>query len=294
MRIFITSLLIISVVMIPYVEAQDTLQTGYEVIAEVSEAKALAVDQDGLLYIVTSSAMHQFDHHGQLLTSLDGSSKGVFGELSDMDPGNGLIWVLADFALGSLLRFSKQLLHLETIRIPNHTTTEFGHSPRLDLRDEFTTSFGQPISVSTGVSGEIFVIDRSSQNVLKWDSSRRLERVIGEFGTGSAQLVEPTKIATSSNSIYVADRGVHRINIYDYFGGYQRSIPSDQEVESLTVTGQYLWVIYSSSILIYTDQGRLSRQVVMDLDDPLVAAEPRQGYIFLLTSTQLLKVKFNG
>ncbi len=293
MREFFVSLLIISLIIVRVVEAQDTLRTGFEVIADVSEARALASDQDGLLYVVSASAMLQFDDHGQILARLDGTNTGVFGELADMDPGNGLIWVLADFDLGSLLRFSKQLLHLETIRVSSNSTTELGRSPRLDLRDEFNTTFGQPISVSTGISGEIFVVDVSSQNVFKWDASRRLERVVGEFGSGVGQLIAPTRITTDATSVYVADRELNQINVYDYFGGYRLSIPTYGNVQSVTTAEQNLWVIYSNDILIYTNKGRLSRQLVIELNDALIAAEPIRDYLFLLTSEQLLKVKLN-
>lgn len=290
MKEILASFLILSTVFAGVAEAQDTLQTGFEVIAQIQEARHLAVDPEGLIYVVSASELLQLDHLGDIKARLDGTNTGVFGELSDVDPGNGLIWVLADAEKGNLFRFSKELLHLETIRVPRNTDHELGHSPRLDLQGGFSTALGQPIAVSTGVAGELFAIDASSQRVLKWDASRRLERVIGEFGSGEGQLVEPISLATDASSLYVADRVLGLIKVYDYFGGHIRNLKAGSDLNSITVTQEGLWIIFSQSIWIYSHQGILSRQLVIPLDDPLIAAASFQDHIFLLTPIQLLRL----
>lgn len=290
MKEILASFLILSTVFAGVAEAQDTLQTGFEVIAQIQEARHLAVDPEGLIYVVSASELLQLDHLGDIKARLDGTNTGVFGELSDVDPGNGLIWVLADAEKGNLFRFSKELLHLETIRVPRNTDHELGHSPRLDLQGGFSTPLGQPIAVSTGVAGELFAIDASSQRVLKWDASRRLERVIGEFGSGEGQLVEPISLATDASSLYVADRVLGLIKVYDYFGGHIRNLKAGSDLNSITVTQEGLWIIFSQSIWIYSHQGILSRQLVIPLDDPLIAAASFQDHIFLLTPIQLLRL----
>lgn len=290
MKEILASFLILSTVFAGVAEAQDTLQTGFEVIAQIQEARHLAVDPEGLIYVVSASELLQLDHLGDIKARLDGTNTGVFGELSDVDPGNGLIWVLADAEKGNLFRFSKELLHLETIRVPRNTDHELGHSPRLDLQGGFSTALGQPIAVSTGVAGELFAIDASSQRVLKWDASRRLERVIGEFGSGEGQLVEPISLATDASSLYVADRVLGLIKVYDYFGGHIRNLKAGSDLNSITVTQEGLWIIFPQSIWIYSHQGILSRQLVIPLDDPLIAAASFQDHIFLLTPIQLLRL----
>lgn len=290
MKEILASFLILSTVFAGVAKAQDTLQTGFEVIAQIQEARHLAVDPEGLIYVVSASELLQLDHLGDIKARLDGTNTGVFGELSDVDPGNGLIWVLADAEKGNLFRFSKELLHLETIRVPRNTDHELGHSPRLDLQGGFSTALGQPIAVSTGVAGELFAIDASSQRVLKWDASRRLERVIGEFGSGEGQLVEPISLATDASSLYVADRVLGLIKVYDYFGGHIRNLKAGSDLNSITVTQEGLWIIFPQSIWIYSHQGILSRQLVIPLDDPLIAAASFQDHIFLLTPIQLLRL----
>ncbi|MXX97408.1 MAG: hypothetical protein F4065_05305 [Rhodothermaceae bacterium] len=291
MKEVLASLLILSTVLARVGGAQDTLQTEFEVIAQIPEARSLAIDPEGLIYVVSASELLQLDHLGEIKARLDGTNAGVFGELSDVDPGNGLIWVLADAEKGNLFRFSKELLHLETIRVPRNTDRELGHSPRLDLQGGFSTALGQPIAVATGVAGELFAIDASSQRVLKWDASRRLERVIGEFGSGAGQLVEPISLTTDASSLYVADRALGLVKVYDYFGGHIRNLKAESDPNSITVTQEGLWIIFPQSIWIYSHQGILSRQMVIPLDDPLIAAVPLLDSILLLTPIQLLRLE---
>ncbi|MDE2827599.1 MAG: hypothetical protein OXL40_09885 [Bacteroidota bacterium] len=285
------SLLVFLVTFAGIASAQDTLSTGLEVVAHFSEAQALKIDPEGLLYVATVTEVVQLGQDGRIHGSLDGTSAGSFGEVSDVDPGNGLIWVIADAENGHLLRFTKELLHLESIRVPRSVNVELERSPRLDLYDGLKTALGRPISIAVGSTGAMFVIDASSQQVLKWDSSRRLERRIGEFGAGAGELVEPISLSTDTSLLYVADRALGLVKVYDYFGGHVRNLKATQEVNSVTVAGPEVWVILPQSIWIYDNQGAFLRQVVVDLDSPLLAAIPVSEYILLLTSTRLLRAR---
>lgn len=271
--------------------AQDTLRSEIEVIANFSEARALASDPQGLIYVVSASEIVQLDTAGTVKLRLDGTNAGVFGELSDIDPGNGLIWVVADAEKGSLLRFSKELLHLETIRVPRNTSIELGRSPRLDLRDEFMTALGQPIAVATAETGALFAVDGISQHVLKWDSSRRLERIIGEFGSGSGQLQDPVSMAANASSLFVADRAMGVVKVYDHFGGHLRDLKAGPDLRSIFVTGNDLWVVFPQKIWIYNDSGSLFHQWMIPLNDPLIGAVPVLDHILFLTSNHLLRAE---
>lgn len=271
--------------------AQDTLSTKFEVVAHFSEAQALEIDPEGLLYVATVTEVVQLGQDGRIRGSLDGTSAGAFGEVSDVDSGNGLIWVIADAGNGHLLRFSKELLHLESIRVPRSVNVELERSPRLDPYDGLKTALGRPISIAVGSTGAMFVIDASSQQVLKWDSSRRLERRIGEFGAGAGELVEPISLSTGTSLLYVADRALGVVKVYDYFGGHVRNLKATQDVTGVTVAGPEVWVILPQAIWIYDNQGAFLRQVVVVLDSPLLAAIPVLEHILLLTSTQLLRAR---
>ena len=284
-------LLFISLILLTEtVGAQDTLHTGFEVVVDFPEARALEIDLDGLIYIVSASEVVQLDYRGTVKARLDGTNTGIFADLADVDPGNGLIWVVADAGNGTLVRFSKELLHLETIRLPRDRAAEVGRSPRMGILDGETTALGQPIAVATAATGYLFAVDATSQSVLKWDASRRLERVIGEFGTGAGELLEPISIAAGASVLYVADRAQRMVKVYDHYGAHIRNLKVEVDLRSVLVVGSELWVVFSRAIWIYTHQGRLSRRIVIIHDDPLIAAAPVQNYILLLTTKQLLRV----
>lgn len=287
----LSTLLVLLVTFAGIACAQDTLSTGFEIVAHFSEAQALEIDPEGLLYVATMTEVVQLGQDGRIRASLDGTSAGVFGDISDVDPGNGLIWVIADAENGHLLRFSKELLHLESIRVPRSVNVELERSPRLDLYDGLKTALGRPISIAVGSTGAMFVIDASTQQVLKWDSSRRLERSIGEFGAGAGELVEPISLSTDTSLLYVADRALGLVKVYDYFGGHVRNLKATQEVASVTVAGAEVWIIMPQAIWIYDNRGTFLRQVVVELDSPLLAAIPISEHILLLTSTRLLRAR---
>lgn len=288
----LSTLLVFLLMFAGIASAQDTLSAGFEVVAHFAEAQALEIDPEGLLYVATVTEVVQLGQDGRIHGRMDGTSAGAFGEISDVDPGNGLIWVVADAENGHLLRFSKELLHLESIRVPRNVNVELERSPRLDLYDGLNTALGRPISIAVGSTGAIFVIDASSQQVLKWDSSRRLERSIGEFGAGAGELVEPISLSTDTSLLYVADRALGLVKVYDYFGGHVRNLKATQEVASVTVAGTEVWIILPRAIWIYDSRGTFLRQVVVELDGPLLAAIPISQHILLLTSTRLLRAKF--
>ena len=291
MKTFLRCVIILLLIHVRSSEAQSTSHQEYQVLADMIEPRSLAIDQGGLIYVVTASEMLLLDAQGSVLSHLDGTNLGVFGDLSDIAPGAGLIWVIADADHGSLHRFTKELLHLETIRVPRNAETEVGRSPRVEFPDPLTTPLGQPISVAVGASGEIFAVDASSQNVLKWDASRRLERRIGEFGSGAGQLIDPSKIEADPTLVYVADRSLEVVRVYDYFGGYVRSIQTDQEVKSIVKVDDQLWIVYSNSIKTYSHQGRLDQEIDIQLDEPLIGAEPFEDNVYLLTSKNLLRIE---
>ncbi len=287
----LSSFLVFFVTFAGTANAQDTLSTGFEVVGHFSDAQALEIDPEGLLYVATVTEVFQLGQDGRIRGSLDGTSAGAFAEVSDVDPGNGLIWVIADAENGHLLRFTKELLHLESIRVPRSVHVELERSPRLGLYDGLKTALGRPISVAIGSTGAMFAIDASSQQVLKWDSSRRLERRIGEFGAGAGELVEPVSLSTDTSLLYVADRALGLVKVYDYFGGHVRNLRATQEVTSVTVAGAEVWVVLPQSIWIYDNRGVFLRQVVVELDSPLLAAIPVSEHILLLTSTRLLRAR---
>ena len=78
-----------------------------------------------------------------------------------------------------------------------------------------------------------------------------------------------------------------------FFGGHVRNLKATQDVISVTIAWTEVWVVLPQAIWIYDNLGSLSRQIVVEHDSPLLAALPISDHILLLTSTQLLRVRFD-
>lgn len=274
----------------------DTVVTQAEVLARFSEARALAVDPSGKLYVVDAGkeAVLQFGPGGVLLASLGGpgAEAGQFDEPADIDPTNGLLWVVADAGNSRLQRFSNTFLHLDTLpvaRIARFTPGATGRTVPLGAEGGVEEADGRPIAVTTSNANEIFAIDEAQGLVLKWDASRRLERAIGGYDAGEGALVEPVALATDAASLYVADRGRAAVLVYDLFGGYVRTLAPGRlaDVRALDVARDELWIVLPERLLVYETRGRLLRALDVHLGEPLVGVAHHKGATYLLTPTRL-------
>ena len=179
---------------------------------------------------------------------------------------------------------------MESLVVPQDADYEPGMATRLEPRIDIYSS-GRPIAVAQSPSGEIFAIEESERLVLKWDKSRRIERAIGGFGAGEGALNDPVALEADGEQIYVADRGLASVVVYDLFGGFvQRFGTGTDQVEALTLTDNEVWIISSSTIEVYTTSGDLLRTIRSPGELTVIDAAPYGDYLFLLTRTQLVRL----
>ncbi|MFB3133050.1 MAG: NHL repeat-containing protein [Rhodothermales bacterium] len=293
-------ILLLGIVHLAVAQPADTVVTQAGVMMLFDEARALAVDPSGKLYVVDAGkeAVLQLDSNGELLASLGGpgAEAGQFNEVADIDPTTGLIWVVADAGNSRLQRFSHTFLHLETLpvaRISRFTPGATGRTVPIGDEGGVEEADGRPIAVATSNANEIFAIDETQGLVVKWDASRRLERAIGGYDAGEGALVEPVALATDAASLFVADRGQAAVLIYDLFGGYIRTLAPGRatDVRALTVVRDELWIVLPERLLVYHTRGRLLRVLDVKLGEPLVDVAHYGGMTYLLTPTRLLRAK---
>ena len=286
--------MLVLLLFLPTIQAQpvDTLLTGLEHIASIPDARQLAIDAEGVLYIVTEREIVLVDVEGQVQARLGGSGidDGAFEEVADIDPGAGLIWVVADAGGGKLMRFSRTLLHLETLLVPPAGLGESWRASREDPRSDELQDVGRPIAVAVGVGGELFAIEETAQRVLKWDASRRFERTIGDFDATRGQLQDPVSLAVDAEHLYVADRGLGAVLAFDYFGGFVRRYAARDDVSNVWAAGGELWVVLQDAVWVFAVGGRI-RGFRFELEDPLLAAAAVGPWLVLLTPGKIWRVK---
>ena len=260
--------------------AQDTLTAGRTMVT-IPGALQLQSDPMERLYVTTAREFIQLGLDGAITLRLGGKANGTFVELSSADPGGGLIWVVADAGAGELLRFSHQGLHLESLPVPRPNPFVATWGARQDPRGGESNAEGWPTAVATAPGGELFAIEGGAQVVLKWDASRRLERVINTVESG---LTQPGTLEVDENWLYVADRSERAVFVFDYFGSYSHRIVVPFDIVDLVGTGDTIWIAGERLIQIHQQTGELIRSVRLDSDGTLVSAVPVGDGIVVLTS----------
>ena len=292
--------LLLAAASVAVAQPADTLVAEAEVLATFDEARALGVDASGKLYVVDAGkdAVLQLGPDGGLLASLGGpgAHDGQFDAPADIDPTNGLLWIVADAGNSRLQRFSRTFLHMETLpvaRIDRFTPGVAGRTVPVGEERGLDDADGRPIAVITSNANEIFAIDEAQGLVLKWDASRRLERAVGGYDAGEGTLVDPVALAVDATSLYVADRGQAAVLVYDLFGGYIRTLAPGraEDVRALTVARDALWIVLPERLLIYQTRGRLLRTLDVRLGEPLIDVAHYGEATYLLTATRLLRTR---
>jgi DNA-binding beta-propeller fold protein YncE len=278
----------------------DTVLALPPAVQTFKQAQALAVDPAGHLYVADAGRdiVLQLDAHGAVIATLGGpgAEEGAFDGPTDIDPTNGLILVVADAGNSRLQRFSRQFNFLESIPVGRVRDAAFDGRQRTSYRtgDSAVIDFadGRPIAVTTTSEQETFSIDEAQGVVLKWDKNRRVERVFGQVDDADGVLVEPVALAYDGEVLYVADRGLAGVVVFDRFGQYIRTLAEGRAVgvRAVTVHRGRLWVVLPGRLLVYEARGRLAYVYEVQTDEPLEDAALSADHLFLLTSTRLYRI----
>jgi DNA-binding beta-propeller fold protein YncE len=306
LRIAVVALVVEGVTLVPGQTAAqhfDTTIVSGVTLAEFVDPMALSVDPQGLVYVVdaSTSTLSRFTPHGEKVSVHGGSGSGEyeFDTPSDIDASAGLIWLVADAGNGRIKRFSSEYLHLASLPVDLSSFTVTQSAGRGGFREEegdpLRHAGGRPIAVATNMSDETFAIDANSGVVIKWGSSRRIERVFGGPGELRGALVEPVSLAIDQDGrIYVADRGLNAVLVYDRFGTFVRRIADGlvDGIVSVTVVGDRLLIVAEDGVRVYGPNSDLLGTYALDLGEPLRDVSVADGAFMVLTERRLVRVPF--
>ena len=223
-----------------------------------------------------------------------GTEDGQFDLPADVDAGNGLVIYVADAGNHRVQRFSREFRHLGSVGIDAASFGQRSGTAQANSqgRGGGTGFSGRPIAVVTSAADELFVIDENADVVLKWDASLQPDRIIGDFGSGAAQLVEPVDLATDGHRhLYVADAARRSIFVFDLLGSFVREIrldASDRPVGvSTAATGDIVVITPERLLVLGPGGGRLVLEP--DVADRLVDARIHDGWLYVLSETGLYR-----
>jgi DNA-binding beta-propeller fold protein YncE len=132
-----------------------------------------------------------------------------------------------------------------------------------DKTGEDETHFGQPQDLAFLPDGSIVIADGlRNARVVKLDKTGKFIKAWGSRGNADGQFSGPHGIATDkSGKIYVADRGNHRVQVFDADGRHLDTWPDIYFPNSILVSAdqQQVWVLDGDNhrILQYDPNGKL-------------------------------------
>jgi DNA-binding beta-propeller fold protein YncE len=281
----------------------DTTIAAGTVIEEFADPAALAVDPSGAVYVVDASAatLVRFspDSNERSVFGGPGSGEYEFDAPSDIDVSAGLIWLVADAGNGRVKRFSSEFLHLGSLPVDlsSFAVTQSAGTGgfREEEGDPLRYSGGRPVAVASSMSDETFAVDANANVVIKWDATRRIERVFGRPSEMRGALVEPVDIAVDRRGkVFVADRAQDAVLVYDRFGTFTRRIADGLAggIVAVTAADDRLLIVSENRVLVYTVEGKLLGRYTLDLGEPLRDVSVADGAFVVLTERRLVRVPF--
>lgn len=263
------------------------------VLARFDDARALAVDPRGRLYVAEAArdVVEILGPRGQRRTVLGGSGMqaGAFDTPADIDPTNGQVLLVADTYNGRVQRFSEDGQYLESLpigRLDREGGAEWRVPDGADGRA--VRADGRPVAVVRDDEGSIFVLDQRTRRLLTWSDMGRGGQLTA---TGANRLQEPVALAVGGGRLYVADTGRGVVWVFDTFGTVvQRlSLPPVPTVRALSMHQGRLWIVCANRVLVWTRGEGLVAEHSTGLSEPLVDAASDGRYTYLLTETRLLR-----
>lgn len=282
-----------------FAQEADSLIQSLEELASFQRATSIESDASGRIYVVDANAstISIFDDKGVFQKSFGGPGLGdyEFDEPLDIDPTNGLLLFVADAGSSEIRKYSGEFLHLETIlaQVADERNGETlgGRVGEDDFENQ--AEEGRPVAIAAAESGELFAIESDRGVVLKWNSTKRLERSFGGIESVGESLEDPVDIALGRNGmVYVADRGNQSIYVFDWFGNFVSKLYDGLavDVRSVSSVENYIAMVLPKNLIFFEESGRLVRNFEIDLDEDMVDMTAVKGSIFILTESRLLRI----
>ena len=262
-------------------------------IAQFRDARALAADPAGWLYVVDAaeSTVSVLSAAGEVVDTYGGPGTGEYSLLdpADVDPTNGLDLFVADMGNGRIQRFSRDGEFIESVAVP---VGDPGAALGRDVPE------GRPLAVAVGPGGALYAAEGERGVVLRWESDRRLSRLLGLPEDGDGALIEPVDIAVSGEgTVFVADSRRNAVLVYDGLGTFRRAISGRASggVRAVALApsaeGERLLIVGPRAIAVHEASGGLVDVILPAVSEDLVGAAVANGELYVLTRTWLVRVE---
>lgn len=276
----------------------DYVLSDLQPIASFTDARALASDGTGFLYVVDAGrdVVVKLSETGMVESELGGPGiePGRFDDPADIDPTNGLVLIVADAGNGRLQLFSREFMPLQILPIGQHGDDTPLHQRRPAGRNSQAQGHvgeGRPIAVASPSSGEIYTLDAAERVILIWNRASERIRTIGGYDEAGGALSDPVALTLGPDgTLYVADAGLEKVLVFDPLGNYVRTLADGiaTGIRAVTMNGNVLWIVLDRRLLAY-ENGQLKSVLDVHTNTRLVDLVVTDESFFLLTPDQLYR-----
>ena len=130
--------------------------------------------------------------------------------------------------------------------------------------------FALPTDVAMGMNGHLYVVDGGNDRIVAIDNTGAVIASFGRTGHGDAELDRPVGVGIDGKGrVHVADRGNHRIQVFEKDGTYAYPVPlfvGDKRIEPVDVAvnkeGTELYVTSADrhEVIVFDWKGNLLRR----------------------------------
>ena len=252
-------------------------QMGYDSVPDLlklperihlGEAAGVATNSKGNLFVytrtgggnATTGASRTFTHGGSRLFEFDRTGKFVreigadvygflFAQAVRVDAQDN-IWVV-DRGSSMVIEFSPDGRIAMTMGRKPEAVSDAGRggrgpNPGTGVPGD---NFNRPTDIAWDAAGNLFVADGfGNSRIAKFDRDGRFLKSWGSRGSGQGQFDLPLSVATDARgSVYVADRGNRRIQVFDNDGAFQRQITNVGAPWAICISPGAHQYLYSSN-----------------------------------------------
>ncbi|MEQ8767349.1 MAG: hypothetical protein RL885_25790 [Planctomycetota bacterium] len=206
------------------------------------EPRAIAIDEDGVIWITQKNGLDAFDRDGEPQESNDeltdavgidfASGVPILSRLTfgpQLDLGERTIASSLGIGPGELSRPGKVAAHGNRIAMAdegNRRVIVFDVRPEsrpLDLGPELSEreTLLRPVDVAFDEEGRLYVLDQDAGRIHRFSTEGLLEASFGATGAYPGLMSSPSGLACSEGRVFVADTWNHRVQVFDSAGKWQ-------------------------------------------------------------------------
>jgi len=185
---------------------------------EFNNPQGISIDLTGNIYVVDTGnhRIQKFDNRGNFILQRGGFGweDNQFEEPVDICASTGLDVFVVDRNGAKISRFDKDLNFISSLRTDSDGLEE--------------NAFLFPVSITLSQQGDLFIIDGENNKIIKMNFLGKIDFNFGAFDIARDYLKTPVKITINRNNLlFISDKTLGEILIFDYFGNFLRKIGKD-------------------------------------------------------------------